>query len=268
MDKFKIGKKLFPNIYELRDNCNIIVKKYKNIKKKKDEEKRLLYIRHIPNVSHILYSTNDCIYMKRIPGEDLITILMRRVFTETEVRDITYKLLQIIKNIHSIGFIHGDIKLENIMYDEVSKNISLIDFETGKYTSIYQSPESFSNNEDTIEMDIWSIGITVYILLMRRFPYDKDDTSDNLSVLMKNKGISSEAINFVGKLLMFNPKFRPSIEECLNHQWFDSNKSVQNNFTKSIYRVKSEPIKRIKKLSKKSIEINQCLTVNRICLVQ
>lgn len=41
--------------------------------------------------------------------------------SEKEIKSIVYQLLKIVKYMHSIGVIHRDIKLENIMMTEDSK---------------------------------------------------------------------------------------------------------------------------------------------------
>jgi len=48
--------------------------------------------------------------------------------TETEIRDYFCQLLQIVNNMHQFGFIHHDIKCDNILVVPESNRIQLIDF--------------------------------------------------------------------------------------------------------------------------------------------
>lgn len=224
MSKYKLGKKLFSNIFELQDYPNIIAKKYNNSWNKEQEEKRLLLIQSIENVPRILYSTHDTIFMNKIDGEDLFNIIKKKRLSEFECKLIAYNLLYITREIHKLGVIHGDIKPENIMYNEYSQKITLIDFEFRRHSENYRSPESYYQKTKTVSEDIWCIGSTVYTLLMGHNPYNnRVHLFSGLSYFsMDNKGLSNQAIDFVQKLLIWNPYKRPSIEYCLNHPWFSS----------------------------------------------
>ena len=213
-------------IYELIDNNGkiIICKQYKNFKLMYSEKKRLEKIKHIKNVSHIIGSKDTKIFLTKIKGKDLYYMLP--YLDEYDIQHITYKLLIIVKNLHNINIVHGDIKPENIMYDKYSGNITLIDFEHGRHTNKYISPEliyNFDKFKNYKCIDIWSIGITIYILLTKHHPYN--NYKHLLSGLpyhsIINKGFSSECINFIETLLIFEYQTRPNINECLKHKWFN-----------------------------------------------
>ena len=85
-----------------------------------------------------------------------------------------YKLLTALEYAHSNGIMHRDVKPLNIMYDQVSKNLKLIDWGLAEFyipnqsynvrvaTRYYKSPELLV--EDTkyhYSMDIWSAGCTM-----------------------------------------------------------------------------------------------------------
>lgn len=222
MNKYILGKQLFQNIFELQDYPDIIAKKYKTPLYRKQEEKRLLSIQSIENVPRILYSTQHTIYMHKIPGEDLFRVIKKKKrLPEKECRLIAYNLLRIVKEIHECGIVHGDIKPENIMYNEYSHEITLIDFESDRHSEHYRSPESYFQKNKTQSDDIWCIGSTIYTLLMGHNPYNnRDHMFSGLSYHpMDDKGLSPIAIDFVQKLLSWDYKLRPSIEYCLKHPW-------------------------------------------------
>ena len=55
---------------------------------------------------------------------------------ETEIRDITEKILLAVEYLHFNGICHRDIKPENILYDPLEREIKLIDFGVSKRTKI------------------------------------------------------------------------------------------------------------------------------------
>ena len=161
--------------------------------------------------------------------EHLLPLLSEKMWTRKLRKQPTnywFSLNEIVKNLHNINIVHGDIKPENIMYDKYSGNITLIYFEHGRHTNKYISPELISNFDKFKNykyIDIWSIGITIYILLTKHHPYN--NYKHLLSGLpyhsIINKGFSSECINFIETLLIFEYQIRPNINECLKHKWFN-----------------------------------------------
>ncbi|KXJ27037.1 serine/threonine-protein kinase 38 [Exaiptasia diaphana] len=73
--------------------------------------------------SQLLY-----LVMEFLPGGDLMTLLMKRdTFTEDETRFYISETLQAIDSIHQLGFIHRDIKPDNLLLDSRG-HIKLADF--------------------------------------------------------------------------------------------------------------------------------------------
>lgn len=97
---------------------------------------------------------------------------------------------QIISGIHFLhknGIMHRDIKLENIVYNEKSKNLKIIDFGLSKVlfpsettseccgTVSYTAPEIFENKPYNSKIDIWSFGIIAYILEFKKLPFESKE---------------------------------------------------------------------------------------------
>jgi serine/threonine protein kinase len=71
--------------------------------------------------------------------------------------------------IHSLGYVYGDLKPENIMTDPKTFKIKFIDFgsvfKTGTKDNIlfqtfsYLPPEAFLKLNQTAKTDMWSLGI-------------------------------------------------------------------------------------------------------------
>ena len=147
--------------------------------------------------------------------------------------------------LHKKGIIHRNIRAGNILFTERSKvDIKLIDFDVAGTKTLeavtvygggvngpyYCAPEVFSN-EISDKVDVWSIGIVLYFMLMGSLPFDGDTNEEAIQAILKGqikhrndslwKTLSSEARSLVETLLQQNPRDRPSASEALNHSWFE-----------------------------------------------
>lgn len=101
--------------------------------------------------------------------------------------NLIIKVADAVYYAHDNGVIHRDIKPSNIIiepngnpilldfglsHDEVEKNLTV----TGEYlgTPIYSAPETFLKNQiyDNKQLDVYSLGVTLYELLTGKLPYE------------------------------------------------------------------------------------------------
>ena len=211
------------NIYSIIVNnkkINWIVKIYKKSIYAQIESKLLTRLEKVPNVPKLLassFSNNlNFVIMSRVSGIDLFEYVNSYgQFKENELKPIVKKLLQILADIHACGVIHQDIKPENIVYDEASKDVNLIDFEC-KRTARYNSPEQRRKQKLTTYTDIYSLGITIYNLLTDKFPTKRNGRYHFPANWSKN------LVNLLENFLDEEPIARYRAVEALNHEWFNS----------------------------------------------
>ena len=221
---YTIDSRLFTNIFTVKEDPNIIVKTYDSSSQRRKEERRLRSIAHLSNVPKIMGSSKHSIFMSRAPGEDLFSIVIKRHrIHENEVKDIARDLLGIVKELHDLRITHGDIKPENIMYEEKKRILTLVDFEQGRHSEKYAAPECFydiTKCRET-EHDIWCIGTTIYTILIGHTPYN--DVNHLFSGLSYHDtsiyGLSSDAESFIRFILVKDRLSRPDVHDCLAHQW-------------------------------------------------
>lgn len=132
------------------------------------------------------------------------------------------------------GIVHRDIKLENIMIDERTKTVKIIDFGFSVTVSAstklkifcgtptYMSPEIVSKVDYCgKKADIWALGILLYALLTGKFPFRGSSDADLFKrirscVYNPLTHVSVELQSILKRLLKFNPLDRPEAEEVTN----------------------------------------------------
>ena len=164
---------------------------------------------------------------------------------EEKSRIIIKQLLNALSYLHYVCDIcHRDIKPENIMLlkqDDISI-IKLLDFglssdsfESKSYmencgTLIYMAPEQINNSSYSKIVDIWSVGIVLYMLLnngKNPFYTQGENNEEIIYRITKGKLIFDDynfplckmCKNFLNKLLKKNPSYRFTARTALNHPW-------------------------------------------------
>jgi serine/threonine protein kinase len=129
-------------------------------------------------------------------------------------------------NINSIKVLDFGLSTENFESQNYLDNCG---------TLIYMAPEQISNNTYSKSVDIWSVGIILYMMLFNgKNPfYNKGDNSDTIIYKISNDKIKFDcfnnpiswmAKNLICKLLNKNPNYRYSARLALNHPWITENK--------------------------------------------
>ena len=238
--------------------------------------------------------TNFYIIFEYLNGGDLDNFLKKYInkynkpIPEKIVKYIIKNVLKGLNSLNSQNIIHRDIKLSNILInylnnsDLINENIlnaeiKIIDFGFAKYlkqdeftnsiigTPFYMDPKILhgyllEKNEKkylyNMKVDIWSIGIMTYYLLLGVFPFNAKNY-ENLIENIENKeyifplnkyeiNLSKEAINFIENTLNLDDEQRLCSEELLKHKW------LNNNFNYKIYQIKNEK------------ELNEIIPINFI----
>ena len=186
-----------------------------------------------------------------------------RSFGEEYGKFIFYQLLQGVQAIHSNGFVHRDLKIENVMFD-CNYNIKIADFGfatqkdgkqgLGKLTSRlgtlkYCAPEILRNRPYIgTQVDVYSLGVCLFVLVFGRFPFNKaakDDVGYKLimekkfdafwdNVKKKNSNdsnsnsgsvavVSDEFMNLFNQMVYFDSSYRPTVDNVLEHPFFKVN---------------------------------------------
>ena len=200
-----------------------------------------------PNVvkfhNYIEDSENHYIVMELCPNQTLKDILRRRKkFTEMEARYYLSQLINGIKHIHSKNVIHRDLKLGNL-YLSSNLQLKIGDFglsaqlidQFGRRQTIcgtpnYIAPEVLEQkNGHSFEADIWPIGVILYCMLIGRPPFESSNVKQtyrkirsNLYQFPDSVEISDSAKTLIMKILVLDPKKRPSLDKILEEDFMIS----------------------------------------------
>lgn len=225
--------------------------------------------------------TNLKIYiiMEFIKGGTLRHLIeTKRSFSENEACIIIEKLLSVIAYIHSKNVCHRDVKPENIMMNDYNDltSLKLVDFglsaqnfdnfEDSNYcgTYLYMAPEQIEKRLYSKEVDVWSVGIILYMLLNEgKHPfYNKGDSKkkyiENIkknTVVMGSK-VSEMGNNLIMSLLESSPTIRISSIKAISHPWITRRvyDPIPMNMLQSLSR--RNAVKRLQNLMILSIMLN------------
>ena len=166
--------------------------------------------------------------------------------SEEEASLIIKEVLSAIAYLHQNQICHRDLKPENIMFSKENdlSSIKIIDFGLSLQnvdslfnsdycgTLIYMAPEEIERKSYYLSVDIWSIGILMYMLLNKGehpFYHENDNRETFLRNLKENKSlvfnnkISFMAMHLIKKLLEYDPIKRYKASDALKHPWITRN---------------------------------------------
>ena len=277
------------HVIEISTNKDMAIKvinksgaKLSVIKKMKEEISILKQLNHENIVKFFGFSeTNNqlLIKMEYIKFGTLSHwIKNHKKITEEEASIILNHILSAVAYLHSKQICHRDIKPENIMLSKENDlhSIKIIDFGLSAQnfdklinndycgTYIYMAPEQIEKKLYFISVDIWSIGILMFILLnngKHPFYIKGDNKKDFVKKIMAGKinfynKVSPMAKHLLLKLLEPNASWRYTGAQAIKHPWITRNKNDEVPLTFNELLTKSNNRKIAKDL------FNVCLFMN------
>lgn len=182
--QLRLGSGKFGRVFESKYKGRIVV--YKFMKHAIDEyffynEIRLLHkLRHesIPLLHAYVYTPQKMIIiMEKAHGITLYNMICVYDISKQQILSIAYNIITVIAFIHSENIVFRDLKPDNIMVNPITLKICLIDFglahqftnQDVKITGMcgtpgYMAPEIMENKNYGLEVDIFSFGMTLFVL--------------------------------------------------------------------------------------------------------
>eukprot|EP00930_Biecheleria_cincta_P049440 TRINITY_DN34636_c0_g1_i1.p1 TRINITY_DN34636_c0_g1~~TRINITY_DN34636_c0_g1_i1.p1 ORF type:complete len:362 (-),score=50.18 TRINITY_DN34636_c0_g1_i1:291-1298(-) len=174
-------------------------------------------------------------------GGDLGQWLQQHVrCNEQDVVSVVRQMAMSLDHIHGMNIVHRDIKAANFVLAESSmtSTVKLVDFglatrfAKGEYvtgvcgSAHYLAPEVLMHEKYRCEVDLWALGVLMYLLLYGLHPHDGDAVEDiALKIVAKpirwqtTATVSFDCLHFLQQLLERNPCQRSSAKQALEHPW-------------------------------------------------
>lgn len=187
----------------------------------------------------VITTPNEIIMVLEYAGVELFDYIVKHgKMSEHKARRFFQQIVCAVEYCHRHKIVHRDLKPENLLLD-ADLNVKIADFglsnimtdgnflKTSCGSPNYAAPEVISGKLYAgPEVDVWSCGIILYVLLIGRLPFD----DEFIPALFRkiNSGtytipsyLSSGARNLIQKMLKVNPVQRITIQEIRQDEWFN-----------------------------------------------
>ena len=194
--------------------------------------------KEVYDTPHFCFVVMEC--MKG--GELFDRIVRQEHYSDLEAKEAFWQMTDAIAYCHGKNIVHRDLKPENLLYSDASDaaKLKLADFGLAQMvkpdemlhhacgTPGYIAPEILCGTAYGSAVDMWSLGVILYILICGFPPfYDEDEKELFRSIKTANfefvspywDDVSPEARDLVTKLLVLDPKKRLTATEALQHTW-------------------------------------------------
>jgi serine/threonine protein kinase len=250
----EIGKGGFSIVYEATKKSS--GEKYAIKRIMKNEEgvdvdllKREIYIMikvNHPNILKLFEVYEDeehfFLVLELVEGSELFDkIVDLGNYSEKDAANIVRQIVSAVEYLHQNGIVHRDLKPENLLSSGEGEKevVKVADFGFAKnfgeeklMTSCgspgYVAPEVLTEDTYTNAVDMWSVGVIVYILLSGYPPFFDESPPKIFKKITEVKydfddpawdGVSETAKDLIRKLLVKDPVSRLNATDALKHPW-------------------------------------------------
>lgn len=229
--------------------------KSKDSQRKIDREVLILKrLNSLEGISKLLevFEDEESVYLvfELLPNGDLVSYFKTHpLFEEQELKPFFRVIVETIRSMHTLGILHRDIKLDNILLDN-NLTPKVCDFgissimEPGRRiydtggTPAYLAPEVILAAGDVgPKSDVWSLGVLLFLLTNGVVPFRAPDVQLLYQKIIlgkyrlpSNHNCSSELEDLLSSMLVVDIEQRFSVDQVLSHRWFrDSSKNTSVN---------------------------------------
>ncbi|KAM9335548.1 protein kinase D4 [Symphorus nematophorus] len=182
------------------------------------------------------------VVMEKLHGDMLEMILSSEMgrLPERNTRFLVTQILEALRYLHFKHIAHCDLKPENVLLASADPFplVKLCDFGFARIigeksfrrsvvgTPAYLAPEVISSSGYNRSLDMWSVGVIMYVSLSGTFPFNEDEDIKqqitNAAFMYPRQpwaSISLEAVSLINNLLQVSVRRRFSVGKALGHSW-------------------------------------------------
>ena len=227
------------------NNINSLIEKYERIKM--INSKNIMKIETMTTKEYYYIIMELCPYSL----EEYIQNLEYPISID-DIKEIFIQINKGLRELHDNNIEHSNLKLSNILISFEKYNtflIKLIDFgyeesffsKTSYKTPILTiAPEILIKGNYSLKSDLWSLGVILYYLMFKEYPYNEKNEYQLIQQIIKGKKLkkskNEEFNDLIEKLLVKDINKRITWEDYFQHPFFNSNNSLPNfNFNCKIH---------------------------------
>ncbi|XP_055807373.1 calcium-dependent protein kinase 32-like [Solanum dulcamara] len=299
----ELGRGEFGVTYLSTDKVTGDVYACKSISKKKlrtrvdieDVRREVEIMKHLPKHPNIVtlkdtYEDDNAVHivMELCEGGELFDrIVARGHYTERAAAAVTRTIVEVIQMCHKHGVMHRDLKPENFLFENKKETAPLkaIDFGLSVFfkpgerfneivgSPYYMAPEVLKRDYGP-EVDVWSAGVILYILLCGVPPFWAETEQGVAQAIIRSvvnfkrdpwPKVSDNAKDLVKKMLNPDPSKRLTAQEVLDHPWIQNAKKAPNVSLGETVKARLKQFSMMNKLKKRALRvIAEHLTVDEV----
>ncbi|CAK9184757.1 unnamed protein product [Ilex paraguariensis] len=296
-DKYILGRELgrgeFGITYLCTDRESREALACKSISKKKlrtaidieDVRREVAIMSSLPDHPNIVrlratYEDNEAVHlvMELCEGGELFDrIVARGHYSERAAATVARTIAEVVRMCHQNGVMHRDLKPENFLFGNKKENsvLKAIDFGLSVFfkpgerfseivgSPYYMAPEVLKRNYGP-EVDIWSSGVILYILLCGVPPFWAETEQGVALAILRGvidfkrepwPQISDSAKNLVRQMLESDPRKRLTAQQVLEHPWIQNAKKASNVPLGDIVRTRLKQFSVMNRFKKKVLRV-------------
>ncbi|CAL5374726.1 unnamed protein product [Camellia sinensis] len=297
VDKYILGRELgrgeFGVTYLCTDRETREALACKSISKKKlrtaidieDVRREVQIMSSLPDFPNIVrlratYEDNEAVHlvMELCEGGELFDrIVARGHYSERAAAGVARTIAEVVRMCHENGVMHRDLKPENFLFANKKEHSPLkaIDFGLSVFfkpgerfseivgSPYYMAPEVLKRNYGP-EVDIWSAGVILYILLCGVPPFWAETEQGVALAILRGvidfkrepwPQISDSAKSLVRQMLEQDPRKRLTAQQVLEHPWIQNAKKASNVPLGDIVRTRLKQFSVMNRFKKKALRV-------------
>lgn len=199
---------------------------------------QLLRHPHIIKLFTVITTPKEIVMVLEYAGGELFDYIVNHGrLHEDKARKFFQQIVCAIEYCHRHKIVHRDLKPENLLLDD-SFNVKIADFglsnimtdgnflKTSCGSPNYAAPEVISGKLYAgPEVDVWSCGVILYVLLTGRLPFDDEYIPALFKKIQQGNYtvpnyISPAASKLIRRMLQVNPVSRITVQEIRLDPWF------------------------------------------------